>query len=167
MHESPLLRIPKINGFCLECHFLLKKNVGLKQDKASLNTLYIFAGGSTINVNLRNEVLNTYGYLNGNYQRAERVNGMPSWKNDLYAIWYIQSRDATGNLIQSGNHWRIGALSEIGNNLSWIKASNDFSGITDNENQWLYYCKNGNAWTSPSDPYDIQIACMNGKYYCS
>ena len=25
MHKSPLLRIPKINGFCLECHFFFKK----------------------------------------------------------------------------------------------------------------------------------------------
>ena len=123
---------------------------------------YIFAGCSTINVNLRNEVLNKYEYLNGNYQSATNVNGKPSWKKGLYAIWYSQSRDASGNLIQSGNHWRIGDLSDIGKNISWIKASNDFSGITDNENQWLYV--NGNAWTSPSYPYDIQIACVNGKY---
>ena len=25
MHKSPLLRIPKMNGFSLECHFILKK----------------------------------------------------------------------------------------------------------------------------------------------
>ena len=25
-HKSPLLRIPKINAFCLECHFNLKKS---------------------------------------------------------------------------------------------------------------------------------------------
>ena len=25
MHKSPLLRIPKMNGFCLECSFVLKK----------------------------------------------------------------------------------------------------------------------------------------------
>ena len=25
MHKSPLLRIPKMNGFCLECNFVLKK----------------------------------------------------------------------------------------------------------------------------------------------
>ena len=55
----------------------------------------------------------------------------------------------------------IGRLSGIGNDKGWIYASNDFSGITDNENQWYYW--NGNAWTSPSDPNDIQIACMSGK----
>ena len=114
--------------------------------------IYIFAGCSTINVNLRNEVLNTHGFLNGNYQSATNVNGKPSWKNDLYAIWYIQS----------SNTWMIGPLSEIDNNLGWIYAINDFSGITDNENQWHYW--NGSAWTSPSDPFDIQITCINGKY---
>ena len=50
---------------------------------------YIFAGCSTINVNLRNEVLNIYAHLNGSYQSATCVNGKPSWKNDEYAIWYI------------------------------------------------------------------------------
>ena len=113
---------------------------------------YIFAGCSTINVNLRNEVLNKYAVLNGNYQSATNVNGKPSWKNDVYAIWYSQSN----------NTWLIGPLSYIGSDFAWIFASNDFSGITDNDNQWLYW--NGNAWTSPSDPNDIQIACMNGKY---
>ena len=113
---------------------------------------YIFAGCSTINVNLRNEVLNKYAVLNGNYQSATNVNGKPSWKNDVYAIWYSQSN----------NIWLIGPLSYIGSDSAWIFASNDFSGITDNDNQWLYW--NGNAWTSKSDPNDIQIACMNGKY---
>ena len=114
--------------------------------------IYIFAGCSTINVNLRNEVFNTYAFLNETYQSATNVNGKPSWKNDLYAIWYIQS----------GNNWLIGSLSEIGNDEAFIFASNNFSGITDNDNPWLYW--NENAWTFPSDPNDIQIACMNGKY---
>ena len=119
-----------------------------------LKNNYIFAGCSTINVNLKNEVLNTYEFLNETYQSATIVNGKPSWKNDVYesAIWYLQS----------SNIWLIGPLSEIGTGICWIFASNDFSGITDNDNQWLYW--NGNAWTSPSDPNDIQIACMNGKY---
>ena len=101
---------------------------------------------------MRNEILNTLAFLNGNYQSATQVNGKPSWKNDVYAIWYIQS----------DNKWLIGELSDIGKNVAWIFAFNDFSGITDNENQWLYW--NGNDYTSPSDPNDIQIACVNGKY---
>ena len=100
---------------------------------------------------MRNEVSNSFAFLNGNYQIATNVNGKPSWKNDAYAIWYIHI----------SNNWLIGLLSEIGNDYAFIYALNDFSGITDNDNQWLYW--NGNAWTSPSDPNDIQIACMNGK----
>ena len=100
---------------------------------------------------MRNEVLDSFGLLNGNYQIATNVNGKPSWENDSYAIWYGQTY----------NVWYIGPLSEIGNDAGFISATNDFSGITDNDNQWLYV--NGNAWTSPSDPNDIQIACMNGK----
>ena len=115
---------------------------------------YIFAGCSTINVNLRNEVLNTYAILNGNYQSATNVNGKPSWKNDLYAIWYSQSN----------NIWLIGPLSEIGSDSAWIFASNNFSGITDHDNHWLYWNFYFQAWTSPSEPNDIQIACMNGNY---
>ena len=115
------------------------------QNHQKYSNIYIFTGCSTINVNLRNEVLNTRGFLNGNYHSATQVNGKPSWKSDAYAIWYIQSN----------NNWMIGRLSDIGNDLGWIYASNDFSGIADIENQWYYW--NGNAWTSPSDPNDIQI----------
>ena len=110
--------------------------------------IYIFAGCSTINVNLRNEILNTFAFLNGNYQSATQVNGKPSWKNDVYAIWYIQS----------DNKWLIGELSDIGKNVAWIFAFNDFSGITDNKNKWYY--ADGNAWYSPYYSSDIQIACM-------
>ena len=118
--------------------------------------IYTFAGCFTINVNLRNEV-NTYLLpLKGNYQSATQVNGKPSWKKDLYAIWYAQSVNVD---------WVIGSLSKIGSSNGWIFAINNFSGITDSQNQWIYW--NGNALTYPSDPNDIQIACMNGKYLCS
>ena len=101
---------------------------------------------------MRNEVSNSFAFLNGNYQTAANVNGKPSWKNDLYAIWYLQTH----------NVWFIGPLKEIGNDAGYISATNDFSGITDNDNQWLYWV--GFGWTFPSDPNDIQIICMDGKY---
>ena len=115
---------------------------------------YIFAGCSTINVNLRNEVLNTYEFLNETYQSATIVNGKPSWKNAAYAIWYVQTY----------NVWFIGSLSEIGNNNGFLLVTNDFSGITDNDNQWQYWSLYGFGWIYPSDPTDIQITCMDGKY---
>ena len=101
---------------------------------------------------MRNEVSNSFAFLNRNYQIATNVNGKPSWKNGAYAIWYMQNY----------NYWFVGRLSEIGNAHGFIYASNDFSGITDNDNQWLFW--NGNAWTSPSDPNNIKITCMDGKY---
>ena len=101
---------------------------------------------------MKNEVSNSFALLNGNYQIATNVNGKPSWTNDVYAIWYMQSN----------NFWLIGSLNEIGNTYGFIYAINDFSGITDNDNQWFYW--NGNVWASPSDPNDIQITCMDGKY---
>ena len=103
---------------------------------------------------MRNEVLDSFGVYIGNYQIATNLNGKPSWKNDAYAIWYLQTN----------NVWSIGPLSEIGNDAAVILATNDFSGITDNENQWLYWSVYGDGMISPSDPNDIQIACMNGKY---
>ena len=95
-------------------------------------------------------------FLNGNYQTATNVNGKPSWINDDYAIWYIQSYN-------DWSAWSIGPLSEIGSEAAFILADNDFSGITDNDNQWLFWY-DGKVWISPSDPNDIQIICMDGKY---
>ena len=102
-----------------------------------------------------NEVSYLFAYLNGNYQFATNVNGKSSWKNDAHAIWYAQS----------SNVWLIGSLSDIGKdpwNSGFILASNDFSGITDNDNQWRY--RYGQGWASPLDPNDIQITCIDGKY---
>ena len=103
---------------------------------------------------MRNEVLDSFGLLNGNYQIATNVNGKPSWKNAAYAIWYVQTY----------NVWFIGSLSEIGNNNGFLLVTNDFSGITDNDNQWQYWSLYGFGWIYPSDPTDIQITCMDGKY---
>ena len=75
-----------------------------------------------------NEISNTLGFLNGNYQIATIVNGKPSWKNNGYAIWYKPQIDV----------WFIGPLSEIGNYFAFLGALNNFSGITDNDNQWKY-----------------------------
>ena len=112
------------------------------------------SGCSTINVNLRNVVSNLFAFLNGNYQIATIVNGKPSWKNAAYAIWYVQTY----------NVWSIGFLREIGNDASYLSATNDFSGITDNDSQWQYWSLYGFGWITPSDPNDIQITCMDGKY---
>ena len=93
-------------------------------------------------------------YLEGSYESEGIFNGKPSWKSDNYAIWY--SLEYTG--------WLIGETfyTKDRKNTGMIYASNDFSGVTDNNNQWEYI--NGNSWNIPSDPNDIQITCMDGKY---
>ena len=60
------------------------------------------------------------------------------------------------------NTWVIGRLSEIGSTLAYIVTNNHFPGFTESQSQWLYHV--GNSWKSPSDPSDITVACMNGKY---
>ena len=93
-------------------------------------------------------------YLEGSYEREEIFNGKPSWKKDNYAIWYSSEY----------NGWLIGETfyTKDRKNTGMIFASDDFSGVTDNNNQWEYI--NGNSWKIPSDPNDIHITCMDGKY---
>ena len=80
----------------------------------------------TLQVILRNDLLTMRGSCQGTYQLANTVNGKPSWTNGDYAIWFLPS---------NGN-WVIGLLNEIGQDLAYIYAGNDFSGLTAIENQW-------------------------------
>ena len=64
-----------------------------------------------------------------------------------YAIWC--------NL----GYWDIGYLVDIGSNLVFMYASNDFHGLTDDENEWNY--SDGSNYITPTDPTDIQITCVN------
>ena len=122
---------------------LKRKNLGCCFSEPSTDCL-------TIRLDIKNI---KFDYLTGSYPKATNMNGKPSWKTEKYAIWYNT---------QSGNRWwRIGSIEEIGSDYSWIKASNDFSGIFDKDNQWVYF--NGNVWVKPSNPNTIQVTCLNGK----
>ena len=94
-------------------------------------------------------------YIEGNYEREGIFNGKPSWKSDDYAIWY--SSEYTG--------WLIGETDYTlhRKDTGMIYASDDFSEVTDSSNQWEYI--NENSWKIPSDPNDIQITCLDGKYF--
>ena len=89
------------------------------------------------------------GILQGTYLISTTVNGKPSWINGDYAIWFIPS-----------GLWIIGELSTIGQNLAYIYASNDFSGLTAIENQWNYW--NGSAWKLA--PNDIFVSSCKGTF---
>ena len=86
--------------------------------------------------------------LNGDYEISIMPNGQTSWINGDYAIWY------------NSGYWLIGNLAYIGQlDGLYIYAINDFYGLTDDENVWNYW--DGSGWTSPTDPTDIQITCVN------
>ena len=115
--------------------------------------MYIFSGQNcqTVNVKLKNEVLNKYKFLQGDYQISTTVNGEPSWKNGDYAIWSVMSREQT---------WIIESFNKLGEDYNaWIFAESD--GLTNIYNKWNFW--NGSSFIPPSNPEDIRITC-NGKY---
>ena len=97
---------------------------------------------------MKNEVLHEIGFLQGDYQMSTQVNGKPSWTKSTHAIYYMLS-----------GHWVFGPLESIGGDFAWIHARNDFSGLTDSYNAWTFY--NGNSFTPPSDPKDIQVTYIH------
>ena len=101
-----------------------------------------------VRINMTNEVSNAgYEYFNGEYEISIMPNGESSWINGDYAIW------------QNSGFWLIGDLEYIGELTCLMYAFNDFSGLTDDENEWFYW--NGNNWTSPTNQSDVQITCVN------
>ena len=58
-------------------------------------------------------VLSTYkSSLAGDYQKSAIVNGVTSWINADYAIWFVDDTD----------FWVVGKLKERGMDLSFMKA---------------------------------------------
>ena len=108
---------------------------------------------SILNVILKNEPFYIHtSYLYGNYNASETlVNGKSYWKNIrmVKAIWYVSS----------SNRWTIGNLDDISQGLGDFYTNNQFSGLTDNENQW-YFKDDGGNWKLPSDPNDILVTCV-------
>ena len=101
-----------------------------------------------VRISLTNELSNAgYEYFNGDYEISIMPNGKTSWINGDYAIWY------------NSGYWHIGDLADIGEYMGYMYASNDFSGLTDDKNEWFYW--DGNNWTSPKNQSDVQITRVN------
>ena len=100
-------------------------------------------------MNLANEMLNLKGSLIGTYEFATIVDGKPSYVNGDHAIWYKLSH----------NIWIIGNVENIGQTLGSLVAQDGFSGLTDPNNEWLYYFEG--SWV-PSSPNDVIMTCTNG-----
>ena len=103
----------------------------------------------TINITLNNGALASVGQFQGLYQISNQTNGKPSWILDPYAIWYS---------LEYG--WLIGELDDIGQNICYIYANDDYGGLDDTNNQWNYV--DGSNWISAS-ANDIFINCTS-KY---
>ena len=107
-----------------------------------------------INITLNNEPFNLLtNYSYDKYNASETlVNGKSYWKNPAYvtAIWYVSS----------SNRWTIGSLDHISDGLGDFYTNNQFSGLTDNANQW-YFKDNETNWKLPSYPNDILLICIN------
>ena len=83
----------------------------------------------TVVVSLANEMLNENGFLSGIYEFATIVDGKPSYVNDDYAIWYDSSN----------SFWHISGIESIGQNTAYLWVDDNFSGLTDENNEWKYY----------------------------
>ena len=110
---------------------------------------------STIQVILKNEPLIKYkSYTYGTFEESDLVNGRKTWKNSLSgtAIWYMSSK----------NQWMIGQGHYIGKDSADFSALDQFSGISDNRNQWNYKDDSGKD-KLPTDPNDITVIEKFGK----
>jgi hypothetical protein len=120
-------------------------------DDINNNLACTFDGGDCcliVRISLTNELLNAgLEFLNGDYELSIMLNGQTSWINGEYAIWYYSG------------YWVVGNLVDIGSNAIYMHTSNDFYGLTDEENEWNYL--DGSSWIPPTDQSDIQITCVN------
>ena len=84
-------------------------------------------------------------YAYGSYESSDVINGKISWIDQVFgkAIW-IQH-----------NFWIIGLIGHIGTNKATFYAQNEFSGLSDSNNQWHY--RNDGQYFLPEDPNDIRI----------
>ena len=121
--------------------------------EVSIETSMTYDGGDcclVVRISLANEFLNAeLEFLNGDYEISLMPNGRTSWINGDYAIWYYP-------II-----WIIGDLADRGELIGHIVADNNFYGVTDDKNEWKYW--DGNSWTFPIDPTDVQITCVKNN----
>ena len=113
-----------------------------------ITTYKLFLGCLTVRISLKNELLNQYGFLLGDYQKTKKAKQNPGWVNGENSIRYQPST----------NVWMIGRLSEIGSTLVDIITLDHFSGLIAIENEWLYH--DGNNWISISDSKDVSVGCL-------
>ena len=72
-------------------------------------------------------VLANQGSKQGMYQMSDPIHGKQSWISGSNAIWYLDGA------------WLIGSLDNIGTVMCSLYAYDDYGGLDDNSNEWVYY----------------------------
>ena len=91
------------------------------------------------------------GLFQGMYHISDAINGKESWTSNSHAIWYS---------LEYG--WLIGDLDNIGENVCYIYANDDYGGLDDTNNQWNYH--DGSSWI-PASANDIFINCTSKNFF--
>ena len=112
--------------------------------------VHVVLNNNTVNNTANNIPLHLYeDYTYGSYESSNFINGKRSWIDQVFgkAIWI------------NNNFWRIGLIGHIGTNKATFYAHNEFSGLSDSNNQWHYinYVNGSKQWILPEDPNDIKI----------
>ena len=108
--------------------------------------IHVVLDNNAVNNTANNTPLHLHeDYAYGSYESSDLINGKRSWIDQVFgkAIWIKH------------NFWIIGLIGHIGTNKATFYAQNEFSGLSDSNNQWHY--KNDGQWIIPEDPNDIRI----------
>ena len=119
--------------------------------------VHVVLNNNTVNNTANNTPLHLHeDYTYGSYEESsDFINGKRSWIDQVFgkAIW-IQN-----------NNWIIGLIGHIGTNDATFYAHNNFSGLSDSNNQWHY--KGDGQWILPEDPNDIRIEMSGDETFQS
>ena len=109
--------------------------------------VHVVLNNNTVNSIANNTPLHLHeDYTYGSYEESsDFINGKRSWIDQVFgkAIWI------------KDNTWIIGLIGDIGTNKATFYAHNQFSGLSDSNNQWHY--RGDGQWILPEDPNDIRI----------
>ena len=108
--------------------------------------VHVVLNNNTVKNTAKNSPLHLHeDYAFGSYESSNFINGKRSWIDQVFgkAIWF------------KPNTWIIGLIGHIGTNKATFYAHNQFSGLSDSNNQWHY--KDDGQWILPEDPNDIRI----------
>ena len=117
--------------------------------------VHVVLNNNTVKNTAKNSPLHLHeDYAFGSYESSNFINGKRSWIDQVFgkAIWFKPNT----------NSWYIGLIGHIRTNNGAFYAPNDFSGLSDSNNQWHY--KSDGQWILPEDPNDIRIEISNKTF---